>query len=52
MYNNRIGAAGCRALVAAVKANRSLKMVEFLPGNNAATRDIKMLAEAVKRNRR
>jgi len=52
IYNNHIGSVGCRALVAAVKANRSLKMVEFLPGNCAPTRDIKLLAQAVKQNRR
>lgn len=52
IYNNHIGSVGCRALVAAVKTNRSLKMVEFLPGNCAPTRDIKLLAQAVKQNRR
>lgn len=48
IYNNAIGSAGCKALVEAVKANRNLKVVEFLPGNCAPTRDIKLLAQAVK----
>lgn len=52
VYNNGIGSAGCQALVEAVRATRSLKVVEFLPGNCAPTRDIKLLAQAVKQNRR
>jgi hypothetical protein len=52
VYNNAIGSEGCRALTAAVAACRHLRVVEFLPGNCAATQDIKLLAQAVKRNRR
>jgi hypothetical protein len=52
IYNNAIGSAGCKALTEAVQANRNLKVVEFLPGNCAPTRDIKLLAQAVKQNRR
>ena len=52
MYSNNITSVGCTALTAAVTANPNLKVVEFLPGNAAHTRDIKALARAVKQNRK
>ncbi|WIA42875.1 hypothetical protein OEZ86_008798 [Tetradesmus obliquus] len=51
IYNNSIGARGCQALTAAVAATPGLKVVEFLPGNCAPTKDVKALARAVKANR-
>lgn len=52
IYNNNITSVGCAALTAAVAANPNLKLVEFLPGNAAHTKDIKALARAVKQNRK
>uniref|UniRef100_A0A383WHE7 Uncharacterized protein n=1 Tax=Tetradesmus obliquus TaxID=3088 RepID=A0A383WHE7_TETOB len=52
IYNNSIGARGCQALTAAVAATPGLKVVEFLPGNCAPTKDVKALARAVKANRK
>ncbi|KAF6259672.1 hypothetical protein COO60DRAFT_1626012 [Scenedesmus sp. NREL 46B-D3] len=51
IYHNSIGARGCQALTAAVLATPVLKVVEFLPGNSAPTKDVKALARAVKANR-
>lgn len=52
LRGNAIGSAGARALAAALRTNRSLRRLEFSPGNCAPAGDVKALARAVKRNRR
>lgn len=52
VYSNNITSVGCIALTAAVAADPNLKVVEFLPGNAAHSKDIKALARAVKQNRK
>lgn len=52
LHNNCIGAAGCRALAAALRTNSTLRHIEFLPGNCAPVADVRALARAAKRNRK
>jgi hypothetical protein len=52
LHENNIGAAGCQALIGALQSNRTLRQLEFLPGNSAPPADAKALARAVKRNRK
>jgi hypothetical protein len=52
LNENEITSAGCQALIGALRVNRTLRHLEFLPGNCAAPSDVKALARAVKRNRK
>lgn len=52
LYGNNIGSDGCRALTRAMAVNKTLKLVEFLPGNAADAKDVEMLAKIVRRNRK
>lgn len=52
LHGNQIGSVGCQALISALAANKTLTSLEFLPGNAASPRDIKMLAQALKNNRK
>jgi Ran GTPase-activating protein (RanGAP) involved in mRNA processing and transport len=49
---NDIGAAGCRALAAALRSNRTLRTIDFLPGNRAPVTEVEALARALNKNKR